>query len=275
MKDRFVGCLLGVAYGDALGAPYEGGMLERIAWRLVSAGRDLRWTDDTEMTLVLAESLADRGRVDQDDLAQRWAREAGRTRGYAPGAWRLLAMIRGGADWREANRAVFPDGSFGNGAAMRSAPIGLCFAEPDEPARLAAEVTHAHPLGIEGAVLIARAVRGLPPEPRAPVYREKLEAARDLSMPPREVVRRLGHGVLAQESVVTAIHAADRFDDFEAMMAFIISLGGDVDTIGATAGAIFGARHGAAALPTLPMEQRDRIVRAAEGLYSKFGQTTE
>ena len=275
MRDRFVGCMLGVACGDALGAPYEGGPLEQIAWKLLSVGRDLRWTDDTEMTLVLAESLADRGRVDPDDLARRWAREAGRTRGYGPGAWRLLAMIRDGADWRVANRAVFPDGSFGNGAAMRSAPIGLCFGEPDGPATLAASITHAHPLGIEGAVLIARAVRGLPLEPRAPEYRERLDAARDLSMPPREVVRRLGNRVVAHESVVTAIHAANRFSDFEEMMAFIISLGGDVDTIGAMAGGIFGARHGAAALPDLPLEQRDRIVRAAEALYSNFGSSFE
>lgn len=268
MRDRFVGCLLGVAYGDAIGAPYEG-------FARPSAAGDLRWTDDTEMTLALAESLAERGGVDQDDLASRWAHGAGRSRGYGAGAWELLRMIRDGADWREANRAVFPDGSFGNGAAMRTAPIGLCFREPDEAARRAAEVTHAHPLGIEGAVLIARTVRGLPLDSRAPEYRARLEAAGDLSMTPREVVRRLGHGVLAHESVATAIHAANRFSDFEAMMAFIISLGGDVDTIGAMAGGIFGARHGAAALPTLPLEARERIVRAAEALYSRFGSSFE
>jgi hypothetical protein len=54
--DRFIGCLLGLATGDALGAPYEGGPLERLVWRLIGRTSDgcLRWTDDTQMALDLA-----------------------------------------------------------------------------------------------------------------------------------------------------------------------------------------------------------------------------
>ena len=57
--DQAAGCLLGLALGDALGAPYEGGPLERGLWMLIGKTRSghLRWTDDTRMSLDLAEVL--------------------------------------------------------------------------------------------------------------------------------------------------------------------------------------------------------------------------
>ena len=53
--ERYRGCLVGLAMGDALGAPYEGGVLERAVWRLLGRTRagELRWTDDTQMSLDL------------------------------------------------------------------------------------------------------------------------------------------------------------------------------------------------------------------------------
>src|SRR5690349_18966772 len=120
--DRCQGCLLGLALGDALGAPYEGGPLERLLWRLSGRTRqgEMRWTDDTQMSLDLAESLAEKGALDPDDLAQRFARSYHWSRGYGPGAAKLLKRIACGADWREANRSVYPAGSYGNGGAMRA-----------------------------------------------------------------------------------------------------------------------------------------------------------
>ena len=61
--DHFSGCLLGLASGDALGAPYEGGFMERALWRAIGRTRDgeARWADDTRMSLDLAESLLARG----------------------------------------------------------------------------------------------------------------------------------------------------------------------------------------------------------------------
>jgi len=153
-EDRFTGAMLGLALADAIGAAYEGGLV-------AAAGQDLRWTDDTQMAKVLAHSLIEDGGLDPDRLAQRWAQAVEMSRGYGPGAYKLLGKIRAGADWREANKSVFPDGSFGNGGAMRAAPIGLYY-HRDLPslelaAEEAAEITHAHPLGIEGGRLIARA----------------------------------------------------------------------------------------------------------------------
>ena len=267
MKDRFVGCMLGLALGDAMAAPYEGGVLERAVWALLSVGKGLVWSDDTQMSMALAGSLIRNGRVEQHDLAASWAQAMEWRRGYGPGVAKLLKKVRAGEDWRAANRAVFPDGSFGNGAAMRAAPVGLFYhRKPDLirfEAERSAEITNAHPLGMEGAVLIAHAAAmaltgrldlgSLREGCRLEEYSTRLEAARELlSGEPSldEVRERLGSSVKAQESVVTAVYAFCRFQGrFEPMVEFIISLGGDTDTIAAMAGALFGAANGVRALP--------------------------
>ncbi len=76
LRARFCGSLLGLAWGDALGAPQEGGLLERLLWRCITLGTPsvLRWTDDTQMSLDLAESLVARGAVEPDEPARRFAR---------------------------------------------------------------------------------------------------------------------------------------------------------------------------------------------------------
>ncbi len=299
-QDRFEGCLLGLALGDALGAPLEGGPLERLAWRALGRTRrgEMRWTDDTQMSLDLAESLIANGAVDPNDLARRFAASYRWHRGYGPGAARLLKRVARGADWREANRSVYPAGSYGNGAAMRAPVVGLFYAvrpeELPEAARQSARVTHAHPLGIEGAVLVATATaaaaRSQGPEgilaaagahgPSSPFAdrlrgaRAWLASARDPS--PREVADGLGHGVAAAESCPTALYIASRFlgRPFQEMQRFVADCGGDTDTIGAMAGAIWGAANGAAALPRAPLarlEQRERISDAARRLHGASG----
>lgn len=238
----------------------------------------LRWTDDTEMALGLARSLAEKRGLDEDHLARTWAEGADFSRGYGGGARRLLERIRQGADWRSSVRILFPEGSYGNGAAMRAAPLGLYFADPAEPAARAAAITHAHPLGIEGGVLIARAVRmaleGLLDLPAlhdgctTPEFRERLAIAGE-AMTADDVRRRLGAGVEAHRSATTAVHVAHRFREFLPMMQFVVSLGGDVDSIGAMAGGIFGAREGVEALPAEllgRLEQRARIEQSARSL---------
>lgn len=283
--EHFRGALLGVALGDALGARHEGGPGRRVRWADLCGGtHPLTWTDDTEMTLELAESLAARGGVDPDDLARRWAAAMQPHRGYGPGTRALLLRVRAGADWRAANRSVFPEGSFGNGAAMRATPLGLLYHADAAARRRAAEaasaVTHAHPLGIEGAVLIAQALHGtldleaLARAPRPPEYRTRLERARAFlaaDPDPAAIRRELGHSVLAPESAVTAVYLAARAGgDFSRLVEAVLALGGDTDTIGAMAGGIFGARHGAASLPAdlvARLEQRARLERAADALW--------
>lgn len=116
------------------------------------------------MTLDLATSYLEQDGLDQDHLARQLANSYRWSRGYGPGASRLLKRIRRGARWQDAARSVYPEGSLGNGAAMRAPVLAMLLpgdAEArDEAARRSAEVTHAHPLGIDGAVIIAAATSG-------------------------------------------------------------------------------------------------------------------
>ncbi len=297
--DQTQGCLLGLALGDAFGAPFEGGFLERSLWRMIGTNRrgERRWTDDTQMTIDVIESFLAHGTINTDDLALRFARSYRWSRGYGPGAAKILRRIAAGLHWSEANRSVYPQGSYGNGAAMRAPLIGLIFLDlPDELSEAvlaSAVVTHAHPLGIAGAMLIARAtvcilqgLRGanvlreaaLNIEPveftsRLQLAREWLDLGREST--PRDVVRHLGRGVAAPESCVTALYLAVRSLDqpLEILLQFIAACGGDADTIGAMAGALWGAANGYQALPTEllgRLEAQDRLLNLATALQQQL-----
>ena len=176
----------------------------------------------------------------------------------------------------------------------RAPVVGLVCARDidrvDELARTSALITHAHPLGQGAAVLIARATAlamnardsseildALHARPEQPQFRERLDVARTwIHSPlahPRDVRRRLGNGIAATESCVTALYIALRFLDapFDEMLRYVATCRGDVDTIGAMAGAIWGARNGDGALPPAALanlEAADRIRNVALALHA-------
>ncbi|MBL4771038.1 MAG: ADP-ribosylglycohydrolase family protein [Planctomycetes bacterium] len=294
---QFKGCLLGLALGDALGAPHEGGPLERLLWRLLGTTKDgkIRWTDDTQMSLDLAESLCENDRLVPEDVALRFASSYRWSRGYGPGAAKLLKRIRKGQPWQQANRAVFRDGSYGNGGAMRAPVIGMfCAARPKDLPQIAhdsARITHAHPLGLEGALLIASSVAkalncAAPLEIlssatsvcREQPFLDKLSIAQEWletgNLPtPSEVAAQLGYGMAAKDSCVTALFLGLAFLDkpFTELLTFVAQTQGDVDTIGAMAGAIWGAVHGAENLPAeklRTLEQLGRLTSASQALFT-------
>jgi len=295
--DQFQGCLLGLALGDALGAPREGGPVERLLWTLIgrTARGEMRWTDDTQMSIDVAESLLARTAIDEDDLARRFAHGYRWSRGYGPSAARVLKRIAKGDDWRRAARSVHPEGSFGNGGAMRAPVIALFFAR--EPLALAAAarrittVTHAHPLGAEGAELVALAtaqalrrstgsqlVARSAAAATQPVFASRAAMAStwlhtQASPSPQEVARHLGKGIAAADSCITAVYLAARFLEapFEELIRFVAHVGGDVDTIGAMAGGIWGASRGHIDLPPAALrklEARDRLTALATALHA-------
>src|SRR5689334_15572779 len=157
--------LLGLSVGDAFGETMFRGRAEvddRRTLRLIEPRRPWRWTDDTAMALSIVEVLARHGEIDGDALAaaftRRWIDDP--YRGYGQGAYNLLTRLAQGASWRtEAPRMFRGQGSFGNGAAMRAAPIGAYFSEDLDRVRhqalRSAEPTHAHPDGAAGAVAVA------------------------------------------------------------------------------------------------------------------------
>lgn len=293
--DQFGGCMLGLATGDALGAPHEGGLLERLVWRVIGRTSDgcLRWTDDTQMALDLAESLLDQDGVCLEALAQRFASSYRWSRGYGPGAAKVLKRIRRGEPWETAARAVYAEGSFGNGAAMRAPVLALFFARDRSgliaAARTSSTVTHAHPLGVEGAVLIALAAQALlerrpaaqlldivRAECSTPELSERMKTVTSWieseEMPgPRDVAAKLGNGITAPTSCPTALYVALRHmkTSYEEMMKFIITCRGDVDTIGAMAGALWGIVNGAERLPQVRLEARDLLMDVATRLFRR------
>ncbi len=163
--ERARSSLLGLAVGDAFGSMIDGygpELARRAAKRLISMKRPWRWTDDTAMAISIVEALQERGSIDPDELASAFARRFDREpdRGYGAGADRLLRRVGSGTAWRDAAASLFGgQGSYGNGAAMRAAPIGAFFAPDLERVRIealrSAEPTHAHPDGAAGAVAVA------------------------------------------------------------------------------------------------------------------------
>lgn len=291
LKDRFTGCLLGLALGDAMGAPFEGSPpgdkdLSRLP-------RVLRYTDDTEMAMGVAQSLSEAGGLDEEHLARTFVSNFHAGRGYGPGTIAVLGLIERGVPWRQANRAVFSRGSFGNGAAMRAGPLGLFFYADARRLReatyAASSVTHDHPLAKEGALIVTFAVsqvvlektpgeilEGLTGLAESDDYRRKLRALRELLKRDEDleaVVSTLGHGVEAVESVPTALYAFVRYSgDYLRTVRFCASLGGDTDTISAMAGALSGAAVGEEGLPgefLKRLEDRDKIRDLALALYEK------
>jgi poly(ADP-ribose) glycohydrolase ARH3 len=301
--DRFLGCLLGQAVGDGLGAPYEGLLADMIyhdfgpAAELVKnpSGDTLYYTDDTQMMIGVAETLAELGHIEQEALCRAFAANYQPQRGYGQGARRVLEALIEGGDWRELARSQFPGGSLGNGAAMRAAPVGLLFCDDldrvMEEARLSALPTHVHPLGIEGAQVLALAVALAVREPifdRKSFYRElrrrtqgedfrwALSAAARLT--PGQTVSFLGSSLEAHRSVVTAIACfALAPTSYEEAVGRAIGLGNDTDTLAAMAGALSGAHLGVAAVPRRLIEQleeqhkgRTYLESLARRLYDRY-----
>lgn len=261
---RIRGVLLGLVCGDAWLAPYEGGVLERALWRVIGRTKGkLRFTDDTQMNLDILDEFRSAGELDQDSLARRFARSYRWSRGYGPEAGRVLKGVRAGKDWRELNRKRFPDGSFGNGAAMRAPAIAvLYFCEPEllhRKVREVSEITHCHPLGLDGAMLVAHTVAGVLNGntilDSVRVSKEHLETRdfRDLcdrlldamngdplTIP--EIRKRFGNSVLSTKSVPAALYLAHICAErpFDELLEHCRRLGGDADTIGAISGAAWG-----------------------------------
>jgi poly(ADP-ribose) glycohydrolase ARH3 len=306
--EQFAGCLLGLAIGDALGAPFEGMPADNIFWGYGQSadlvknptGETLYYTDDTEMMIGVAEILSEHGRIVEEPLCRAFVDNYHPERGYGRGARVVIEAMAKGDDWRQAARSHFPGGSFGNGAAMRVAPIGLLFGDDldrvMEEARLSALPTHVHPLGVEGAQLLAVAValalRG-PPLDKKTFYRELRHRTRQeefrwavgaaARLRPGDTIGMLGSSLEAHRSVVTAIACfVSSSQSYEDTVARAIGLGDDTDTLAAMAGALCGAHLGIAAIPARLLGQledrhkgRSHIERLAARLYERHRSITK
>lgn len=248
------------------------------------------YTDDTEMALGLMQNLEDRGRIHEDYLASIFARRYDREpdRGYGSTAHHILQAIGLGQSWKSAAGEAFDgQGSMGNGAAMRVAPLGAYFA--DDLSRVVSEatasaaVTHAHPDGAAGAIAIAVAAAwawrvgsgqeemkgsrlievALEHTPRSETRRgieEALALPADVS--PVTAARRLGSGlrVTSPDTVPFTLWCAARhLDDYVEAMWTTVSGLGDRDTTCAIVGGIIALSAGAESIPVVWREAREAL----------------
>lgn len=289
-QDRCVGALIGTFVGDALGMPVEGASpetLHREHGRLdemleARMGRGT-YTDDTQLMIALGEAILAAEGIDEATLAERILDLHDPNRGYGRGTTRVLMQWREGVPVDEAAKRIFDGGSFGNGGAMRIASVAAAYHRDldalKRAARRSCEITHAHPIGVTGAQIqaraIAEAIRAEAPgaietsafldaledgfdDAAVPggVWEVRFETLRELveadpgPVEPAQVARTLGNDSRVHTSVPAAIYAfLANTDSFEETVVYAVSIGGDTDTIGAMAGAIAGGLHGVDAVP--------------------------
>ncbi|WP_369779348.1 ADP-ribosylglycohydrolase family protein [Streptomyces sp. R33] len=266
--DRAVGAVLGSAVGDALGAPYEFGP----AGELTARGEEMRggggWdpgeaTDDTQMAVLVGESLLEQGGLELPDVFgrfQRWAAGEPKDIGLQTEdvltngeAWDLAAALHFQINARAA----------GNGSLMRASTSAVYFASAGregtmDAARRIAALTHGDRAAWEGTALLHELVRvmldgGDPlaalPEALAavhPDHRERYGLVLGPDWHPGLATEFNGAVWPCLGSAVWALRTTTGFA--EAVRA-AVDLGGDTDTVAAVTGTLAGARYGQAAIP--------------------------
>jgi len=276
-RDRLLGALLGVAVGDALGLPFEGLSMRRVARRFGRAdrfrfaGRTGFVSDDTEQSALLGQALA-AGGADDALCVHRFRRSM-------VGWLARLPFGIGGATLRSCLRMMLGFArpgvrSAGNGAAMRASVLGAHLADdPERRRRLGrsiAALTHTDERAIQAALYVAEVSAqcvaqrpsmadraALLSRAREAVEEPQLGAAIDRALtmtdgntPFEAAVKRLGNTGFVVHSMGLCTFCFLRFggDPIGAMEA-AIRAGGDTDTHAAIVGGWVGALHGADALP--------------------------
>ncbi|MGW7237310.1 ADP-ribosylglycohydrolase family protein [Streptomyces sp. NPDC054804] len=278
--DRALASLRGLATGDALGSQFFVPVNYPLLQRRELPPGPWQWTDDTEMACSVVTVLAAHHRIDQDALAHSFAAHHDFDRGYGPAVNRLLRLVREGGEWRELAAALFNGrGSWGNGAAMRIAPLGAWYADDPEQATHQAEIsaypTHQHREAVVGAMAVAAAAAlaaapGGPPSPEAlldgvvalvprSAVGQGLRRARDMLDYDDEgtvaAVLGCGRRTSAHDTVPFALWSAARaLGDYERAFWATAQVGGDVDTTCAIVGGVLAA--GAAGAPPAAWTER-------------------
>jgi len=230
--------MLGAIAGDIIGSIYEGNNIKTTDFLLLNPG--CTWTDDTVLTLAVAEVLLEGGAGNAAAYVERFH------------DWYETYPFAGFGDtfqrWAR-QRLTNPYNSWGNGSAMRVSPVAHAFDTLDEvlaEAKVSAAVTHSHPEGIRGAQAVAASIY------LARTGNSKQEIKRwldenihyDLDTTVDKIRPTYYFDVSCQGSVPQAIVAFMDSTDFEDAIRKAISLGGDSDTIACITGSIAEAFYG-------------------------------
>ncbi len=294
LVDRYRGCLLGLACGDAVGTTVEfspRGSFTPLTDMVGGGPFGLpvgAWTDDTSMALCLATSLVECGKFDLRDQIERYCRWY--EDGYLSSTGRCFDI---GNATRTALELFLREGnpkagssdphSAGNGSIMRLAPA-ILFAYPDEQEarRFAVEsskTTHSAAECLDACRLMSdtlcRALAGqareetlLPFDPeKYPTVKVKEIASGTWQQKSRDQIRGSGYVIDSLEAALWCCWQTNNFRDAVLLAA---NLGDDADTTAAVVGQIAGAMFGEAGIPKSWLEKlvmRDEIAKLAEQLY--------
>jgi len=282
-----VGLCCGDAFGERFFIPEARSLIDQ---RAVPAPPWI-FTDDTMMAISIVSTLEEHACIDQEHLARSFASNYDPTRGYGPAMHELLGRIRREVgSWRDEARALFGgQGSFGNGSAMRVAPLGAYFADDldkvVEQAERSAVTTHCHREAVAGAIAVGVAAAlawqfGISAEmPSAAEFLQQIHqrtpesevrngilSAIDLpkSTSVRAAASLLGNGskVTAQDTVPFALwSAACHLKDYEEALWATVSGLGDRDTTCAIVGGIVVMQAGVRSIPKHWQDCREPIPR--------------
>ncbi|MBO4765698.1 MAG: ADP-ribosylglycohydrolase family protein [Lachnospiraceae bacterium] len=261
--------MYGAILGDIIGSPYEFDRGDKTKdFPLFS--RESHFTDDTVMTIAVAEALLQvGGNADDEEIKtavtasmQRWGQKYPNA-GYG-------ARFN---EWLFGWDAPRPYGSYGNGSAMRVAAAGwlyMSLPKTRQIARLTAEVTHNHPEGIKGAEAVASAIflaKNGSSKQEIKEYIER-EFAYDLSRTCDEIRPKYHHVESCQETVPEAITAFLEGESFEDVVRTAVSLGGDCDTLTCISASIAEAYYGVSL--ELIRECKSRIPQEMNNVIALF-----
>ena len=306
-RDRFRGCLLGLAAGDALGTTLEfepPGTFKPID-DMIGGGpfrlKPGQWTDDMSMALCLAASLIERGGFDAKDQMQRYVSwwkdgylsstgscfDIGNTVSDA-----LSRFIRTGEPYAGSTDAM----SAGNGSLMRLAPAPMYYAgdatEAIDRGAESSRTTHGAKEAVDAcryfSGLLVGALKGVDKETllagsycpveglwgRNPLA-EKIAAIADGSFKDKEPPEIKGKGYVV-DALEAALWAFHKSQDFREGALLAVNLGDDADTTGAIYGQIAGAYYGAEAIPAAWRERltmTTEIASMADSLYDHARQS--
>ncbi|WP_432543062.1 ADP-ribosylglycohydrolase family protein [Kineococcus sp. SYSU DK002] len=285
---RVMGALVGSAVGDALGAPFEFGPPHAFSARFPTAARgvatemcgggSLGWapgefTDDTQMALLLAESLVENDGLDGADVFARFGRWA--QAGPPDIGVQTSAVLGSGLPWDRAAVEHVRAGhrAAGNGSLMRTTPAAIFFARHGrdatvDAARRISALTHGDPAAGEGCALFHEAVRALLDGGDADAaiadalplvaqeHREKWAGNCSPTWTPADATESNG---AVWPTLGSALWALRNSVTFEEAVRLVVDLGGDTDTVACVTGALAGARTGITGIPvrwTSPLHGR-------------------
>ena len=291
--------LVGGAIGDALGMPFETMLSNNellTNWDgktfLPSKHHKLQatqWTDDTQLSVIVAQSLIENSGFNPDDLSQKYVQWmfSGKARGFGNTTLMAMKNIAAGKHWTESGIV----GSFGNGTAMRAAPFGVYFRNDlyslVNIVKIDSAITHISEEAEAGAIAIALAAayavnndledltdkicKYLPTSNVKNTIYSLPSLLDSTSITPLQALSVLGTSANVKETVPAALYCFLKFDNYMEAIQAAIRAGRDTDTTAAIVGALFGAKSGLKGIDKdlYKVEDFDKLMALDSQLYNR------